>query len=181
MFSKVAIVLFLTAVVEFYAFRWVGGRFGVDVVLLAVVGSIILGAVVLRSQITHWLSDISTSLNDPFHADPNKVVGRRPVAILAGVMLLTPGLISSAVALILLVPPVQAAVAPLVRSQISAAGRSKFSFFTVASMHSTGGDKGVVDVDGVEVLDDEPSTSAVTDDPRSLPPAAPRPNRNQER
>jgi len=175
MFSRVAIVLFVVAVAEYLAFRRAGAAIGIGNTVFVVVISLMIGVGALRNQIARLAAQLSERIGALADVDPaNKdQLGRltkgssAAVGVLGALLLMAPGLITSAVGLAFLVPTIQNLVAPLlppVRFLQSSTGLFTTSF----SRRPQRAEGDIVDVDVVST--ESYSASSVDDDDPLLPP-----------
>ncbi len=119
MFSPVAVFLFVTTVAELFVLVQVAGVIGVlmTVVLLFVFSSV--GVVVLRSRGAGFLRSTISSVTAGESLVADKLADRALV-LAACLLLVLPGFVSAALAILLFVPPVRALVRPAVRSRVQA-------------------------------------------------------------
>lgn len=115
--------------------------------LAALIGAVGLGVVVLTGRGVMIVRDVTAALGSG--ASPTPAIVDGALVAVAGVLLITPGFASDAVALALLVPPVRA----LARDGLIARVRTGLEAHGVITGGAVGGvgPDGVIDVDGVEV------------------------------
>jgi UPF0716 protein FxsA len=98
----------LLPLVEIGLFVTVGGWLTLWPTLLLVAASALLGVSVLRRQGMATAVEVSAALNDM--RDPARPLADGALTMLAGVLLVVPGFLTSAVGLLLLAPPIRHAV-----------------------------------------------------------------------
>lgn len=162
-------LLICVPLIEIYLIVQVGGLIGVWPTLLILIGSSIAGAVLLRHQGRAAWRSFTTTLQAG--RVPARETFDGALVIAGGALLLTPGFLTDALGLLLLLPPTRA----LFRSVGQRlAGRSRFGFFTRfdgARFRSPSGRGGPRpdDIEGTahEILDEStlgPGKSAMTGD-----------------
>jgi UPF0716 protein FxsA len=123
----ILMILLLWPLLEIAGFAWIGGAIGVVPTLALVVLSFLAGLSVLRTAGLRTLMRL--------HAGAR--TGETPVAaalegawrILAGLLLVVPGFFSSALALLLLIPPVQRLLTLLLGQWLRTSGRMQIMVF----------------------------------------------------
>lgn len=107
MFSRTALAIFAIAVAEVYLARAAAQQLGAGSVVLAMAGAALLGLAILRRQVPGLLSD---GVRHLVEAAPStqRELSRRGVLAVAGLLVAVPGLLTTAVGVVLLLPPVQA-------------------------------------------------------------------------
>jgi UPF0716 protein FxsA len=102
-------ILFVAVpIIEIALFIQVGGWIGLWATLAIVVLTAALGTVLVRAQGLQTLRTLQSNVERG--GDPMGPIAHGALILLAGVLLLTPGFFTDAVAVALLIPPVRAAV-----------------------------------------------------------------------
>ena len=108
------VMLFLAVpLIEIALFVVLGGALGLWLTLAVVLGSAALGVFVLRR---------ATQPRRPGSGGLAREVAGRGFSMLAGILLIAPGFLTSAVGLLLLLPPVQAVMVHLLGQRLGAMG-----------------------------------------------------------
>ncbi|MBK4217610.1 FxsA family protein [Paracoccus caeni] len=92
-------------IIEIALFIQVGGVIGLWATLGLVMLSAVLGMTVVRSQGRHAWLEAQRSLNEL--RDPSRPLAHGAMIMVAGVLMIIPGLFTSAVGLLLMIPPVR--------------------------------------------------------------------------
>ncbi len=92
---------------EIALFVQVGGAIGLGLTLVAVIVTAALGAALMRGQGLLVLSDLRDSLQDL--KDPTEPLAHGAMVLLSGALLLTPGFLTDAIGLAMMVPAVRRA------------------------------------------------------------------------
>ena len=137
------VVLLMIPVIEIALFVQVGGLIGLWPTLLIVVLTAMLGSSLIRRQGVGAFLALRSSLSDL--RDPTGPLFDGAAILLSGALLLTPGFLTDTLGLLLLVPPLRAALYRRIRQRISVIG------VAAPPPRSAPGD--VIDAD-YEVLDD---------------------------
>jgi UPF0716 protein FxsA len=116
----VPLLILAWPILEIVVFIVVGGAIGILPTVLLVIAGVVLGAVLLRVSGLALLSRLRTDVASG-HAPERAMVSGAMTAI-AGVLLIVPGFVSDAVALLLLLPPVQNALAARLAGGITIVG-----------------------------------------------------------
>lgn len=93
-------------IVEIALFIQVGGLIGVLPTLALVLGSACLGGAVMRRQGARAMLDLQQAMQE--FRDPARPMAHGALVMIAGMLLILPGLLTSALGLLLLVPAVRA-------------------------------------------------------------------------
>ncbi len=116
-------VLFVTIpIIEIALFIQVGGWIGLWPTLGIVILTAIAGTWMMRQQGLRALQELKTSLDDL--RDPTEPLANGAMILFAGALLLTPGFFTDTVGLLLLIPPVRAAVFAYIRARVKVQGFS---------------------------------------------------------
>lgn len=109
--------------IEIALFVVIGGQIGVWTTLALVLGSAVAGAFILRFQGLVAIGETQRALREM--RDPSEPVANGAMLMMAGVLLMIPGFLTDAVALVLLLPPVRQAIYRRIRAKVrvSSAGR----------------------------------------------------------
>ncbi len=102
--------------IEIALFVKIGGFIGLWPTLAIVVGTAMLGSYLLRLQGALAMNQLRESFNKL--EDPSEPLAHGAMILVAAVLLLTPGFFTDTVGLLLLLPPVRAAVFRYLRSHI---------------------------------------------------------------
>ncbi|WP_347267060.1 FxsA family protein [Paracoccus sp. (in: a-proteobacteria)] len=92
-------------IVEIALFIEVGGAIGALPVIALVIGSAVLGMAVMRRRGALAMLDMQRAMQE--FRDPGRPMAQAALVMLAGMLLVVPGLLTSAVGLVLLIPGVQ--------------------------------------------------------------------------
>lgn len=103
------LALLLVILVEISLFVIVGGVIGLLPTLAVVLGTGVLGGMILRAQGQKTLARMVDTVREP-RSPLAATAGDGVLVALAGILLILPGLLTDAVGLILLVPQVRAAI-----------------------------------------------------------------------
>lgn len=148
-------------IVEIALFIQVGGLIGVWATLGLVILSAVLGMTVVRSQGTHAWIEAQRSLNEL--RDPSRPLAHGAMIMVAGLLLVIPGLLTSAIGALLLLPPVRDLVMRWMSRRVRVTGGPRFR----REAHRPPYGDGIID--GDYVVEDEPvATRPGT--PPDLPP-----------
>lgn len=99
------LLLFIVPLIEVALFIEVGGIIGVWPTIAITILAAILGGFLLRRQGLMALHDVQSRL--AAGVNPGRVLADGAMIMIAGVLLLTPGFLTDAVGLLLLIPPVR--------------------------------------------------------------------------
>lgn len=102
---------FLLPLIEIALFASIGAWLGVGTTLLLVMASSLLGYSVLRALGRTTAQEVTRALQQM--RDPAQGMAHGVLQLLAGVLLLVPGFLTSAIGLLLLIPPVRGLVMAL--------------------------------------------------------------------
>ncbi|KAA6205459.1 MAG: hypothetical protein DU429_07975 [Candidatus Tokpelaia sp.] len=116
------LVIFGYIFAEIAAFIFVGSKIGIVPSLLLVLLSSLAGIGLLRGTIQGFSRNIKAATRQNNNVD--KAVIRRLISCVSAILLIVPGFISSLCGLIMLLPPIQAALADFIRKN----GGDKASF-----------------------------------------------------
>lgn len=149
MFSPVAVFLFVTTLAEVFVLGQVSSVIGP----LATVGLLLLasitGVFVLRSRGAGFLRSTLSSVAGGQSLVADKLTDQALV-LFACLLLVLPGFVSAAMAVLLFVPPIRALARPVVRSRVQAWTQPYQRFGrSFVDVDSTVVDDSVVDVDSV--------------------------------
>lgn len=103
--------------IEIALFIQVGGLIGLWLTLAIVVGTAILGTVLVRAQGRHTIEQLRGSFNDL--RDPTEPLAHGAMIVFSAALLLTPGFFTDFVGFALLLPPVRSAVFNSVRQRVN--------------------------------------------------------------
>lgn len=109
----VFLLLLAVPLIEIALFVVLGGVLGLWLTLFFVLGSTVLGAVILRR---------GGQVGQPRSRDPMMQMAGKGLSLLAGLLLIVPGFFTSALGLLLLLPPVQRLMVVLLGQRLSASG-----------------------------------------------------------
>lgn len=104
----VVALFFLWPLVEIALFVTLGAALGLWLTLLVVLGTTLLGVAILRGLGMRSAVQVRSSMGDL--RDPLKAAGSDALRAVAAVLLILPGFLTDIIGLLLLVPPVRAAV-----------------------------------------------------------------------
>lgn len=139
-------LLFAAPVVELAVFIEVGRQLGALPVILTVAASSLLGMTVLRRAGRRALSDLGDAREQwasGMRTPPLPEAADRALVGLAGVLLLVPGLVGSAIGLLLLLRPVRTGARALARrSARRAVGTASVRVISVEDVGRGGGEPG---------------------------------------
>lgn len=99
------LLLFIVPLIEVALFIEIGGMIGVWPTITIAILTAILGSFLLRHQGFAAMRDVQSRL--AAGVNPGRVLADGAMIMLAGVLLLTPGFLTDAVGLLLLIPPVR--------------------------------------------------------------------------
>lgn len=105
--------LLAVPLIEIALFVVLGGVLGLWLTLFFVLGSSVLGAAILRR---------GGQVGQPRSRDPMMQMAGKGLSLLAGLLLIVPGFFTSALGLLLLLPPVQRLMVVLLGQRLSASG-----------------------------------------------------------
>lgn len=117
MFGILALLFFAVPLAELAVIIWVGGHLGIVETIAVLVGVSLAGAWMAKQQGLFALRAIRSKLELGEMPGPELTDGL--LVLVAAVLLLTPGFITDAVALALLVPPVRSGVRYAVRRRFA--------------------------------------------------------------
>lgn len=109
----VFLLLLAVPLIEIALFVVLGGVLGLWLTLFFVLGSTVLGAAILRR---------GGQIGQPRSRDPMMQMAGKGLSLLAGLLLIVPGFFTSALGLLLLLPPVQRLMVLLLGQRLSASG-----------------------------------------------------------
>ncbi|MDA8585837.1 FxsA family protein [Rhodobacteraceae bacterium] len=127
--------------IEIALFVQIGGAIGLFATLAIVIGTAILGSVLVRSQGIAVLSQLQNSMSEL--RDPTEPLVHGAMILFSGALLLTPGFFTDAIGFALMVPAVRRAVFQFASKRVK--GQS-FEYGTPPNDNST-----VIDVEFEEV------------------------------
>lgn len=149
MFSPVAVFLFVTTLAELFVLTQVGGVLGAFPTILLLLGLSGLGIFVLRTRGAGFVAATIAKVSGN-QSEVADTLANQALILFGCLLLIIPGFVSAAMAILLFVPPIRALVRPVVRSRVQAwtlpyqrFGRS------YVDVESTVVNDGVVDVDSV--------------------------------
>lgn len=149
----------LLPIVEIALFVLIGGEIGVWATLALVVLAGVAGVALIRQQGTRAALDLQQSLNGL--RDPLQPIAHRTLLLIAGLLLIVPGFLTDALALLLLVP----AVRRLILGRFSAGPSSmRFSY---GFPHGSAASRDDGTIDGEYVIHDDPYLPKDGADPSS--------------
>lgn len=117
MFGILALLFFAVPLAELAVIIWVGGHLGIVETIAILVGVSLAGAWMAKQQGLFALRAIQSKLQ--LGEMPGQELTDGLLVLVAAVLLLTPGFLTDAVALLLLVPPVRSAVRFAVRRRFA--------------------------------------------------------------
>lgn len=148
------IALIIVPLAEIAVFIQIGGLIGLAATLLAVLGTAILGAILLRQQGLHTLHDAQTRINR--NEIPIKELFDGICLFIAGAFLLTPGFLTDAIGFLLLIPPVRSWTALRVWRSLEARGSIRtHGAGPGGHPRRPGGRDGGRDHEGAQIIDAE--------------------------
>ncbi|WP_121060955.1 FxsA family protein [Chachezhania antarctica] len=106
----------LVPIIEIALFIQIGGLIGLWPTLAIVVGTAFLGSALMRSQGRLALAEVQRSFNDM--RDPSEPLAHGAMILVAGVLLITPGIMTDVTGFLLLIPGVRSWVMRSVRSRV---------------------------------------------------------------
>lgn len=113
------LALVLVPIIEITLFIKVGGLIGLWPTLLIVVLTAMLGSQLIRRQGLGAFLALRSSISDM--RDPTGALFDGAMVLLSGALLLTPGFLTDSIGLLLLVPPIRAALLGALKKRISIA------------------------------------------------------------
>ncbi|MCR8724479.1 FxsA family protein [Frigidibacter sp. ROC022] len=149
------LALVLVPVIEIALFIQVGGAIGLWPTLLIVVLTALLGSQLIRRQGVGAFLALRSSVSEL--RDPTGALFDGAMILFSGALLLTPGFLTDATGLILLIPPVRAAIYAAIRKRIEVV-----AFRSGPAGPRPDGPGDVIDAE-FERLDDDPTPGT---DPR---------------
>jgi UPF0716 protein FxsA len=139
-------------VVELAAVLALASTIGLGWTVLVVLGTFVVGLAVAGSQIKRQLARLRSGLRTPAR---NTAVSDGALVALGSVLVVVPGLVSSAVGLLLLLPPTRIVARPLVTALATrTVGRPLLTVTTFGTERRARGD--YIDGEVVDVTDAEP-------------------------
>lgn len=117
MFGILALLFFAVPLAELAVIIWVGGHLGIVETIAILVGVSLVGAWMAKQQGLFALRAIRSKLD--LGEMPGQELTDGLLVLMGAVLLLTPGFITDAVALLLLVPPVRSALRFMVRRRFA--------------------------------------------------------------
>ena len=143
-------------ILEIALFIQVGGAIGVLPVIALVLGSAVLGVAVMRRQGAQAAMDVQRAMQD--FRDPAKPMAHGALVMIAGMLLVLPGLLTSAVGLILLIEPVRDQILRRMAARVRVAGAGFGRGYPGGPRPDGGrwGDDGTID--GEYTVQDDPPT-----------------------
>ncbi|WP_372939319.1 FxsA family protein [Mycolicibacterium sp.] len=144
---EMAVIIALTATI---GFGWT---------VLAVLGAFVLGLVLAGSQVRRQLAQLQRGLANPGATDPGAQVTDSLLVAVGTLLVFVPGLVTTAVGLLMLAPPTRSAMRPLAAG-LATRGLSRHVMFV-------GGRRDYIDGEVVDVHDH--GTSPVRTRPAILP------------
>ncbi|WP_199262277.1 FxsA family protein [Paracoccus binzhouensis] len=112
-------------IVEIALFIQVGSAIGVLPVIALVLGSAVAGAAVMRRQGARAALDLQRAMQD--FRDPGRPMAHGALVMIAGLLMVVPGLFTSALGLLLLIPPVRSLILRQMAARVQVSG-SGFSY-----------------------------------------------------
>lgn len=107
-------------IVEIALFIQVGGEIGVLPVIALVIGSAMLGGAVLRRQGARAMLDVQQAMRD--FRDPRQPMAHGALVMIAGMLLVLPGLLTSTLGLLLLIPGLRSLLLRWMASRVRVVG-----------------------------------------------------------
>lgn len=107
-------------IVEIALFIQVGGAIGVLSVIALVMASAVLGMAVMRRQGARAAMDVQQAMQD--FRDPGQPMAHGALIMIAGLLLIVPGLFTSTVGLILLIGPVRELILRRMAARVRVSG-----------------------------------------------------------
>lgn len=145
MFPLLLLLFIVVPIVELAVIIQVGGYIGVWQTITLLVLDSVIGAVLVKREGRRAWDAFRQALAETRW--PGDEVTQGALVLFGGALLLTPGFLSDAVGLGLLLPPVRAVVRPVLLAQLSArAVRSTFGTTAGPRSRRPGGDSGIIDV-----------------------------------
>lgn len=145
-------LLLTIAVIEIMLFMWAGQYIGFWQTVGLVLASAFIGSFLVQAQGWKALKELQVaSLNG--EVEIGKTIFTGACLLLAGAFLITPGFLTDITGLLLLVPPLRAAVYNTLKARLSSmvSGRAtSFTFTNRTDSQSTEQDSTIIDVDGEE-------------------------------
>ena len=133
----------LMPLLELWLLFELSGLFGFWTTILVVLLTGMLGAVLAKMQGWHTMFKIQNSLRAG--QLPAKEMGDGVLILIAGVLLITPGVITDVVGLSLLVPPVRFAIRKVLQAWLMKRVKIETNVFADQSVHVRRGDQSVVE------------------------------------
>lgn len=139
-------ILVIIPVIEIALFIELGGLLGLWPTIGLVIGTAILGGMLLRAQGVAALSDIQGRM--AAGADPSGPIAHGLMILIAGLLMLTPGFFTDSVGFAFLLPPVRRAVIAYIGPRLAARATIVTSG---ASARREGPDDAPIDADYVDL------------------------------
>lgn len=114
------LALLLIPIMEIALFIKIGGAIGLMPTLLIVIGTAMAGSWLIRRQGLGAMQSLRGQISTM--SDPTRPLFDGAAILVAGVLLLTPGFLTDTLGLLLLVPPIRAAIYRSIRSRITVVG-----------------------------------------------------------
>ena len=112
-------------IIEIALFIKVGGLIGLWPTLAIVLMTAVAGSYLLRRQGASTLAELQTALTDL--RDPTGPIANGALILIGGVLLLTPGFFTDILGILLLIPPVRAALIRRIAARIEIRGAEAWS------------------------------------------------------
>lgn len=129
MFMRLMMVLLGLPLIEIALFVVIGGAIGLWLTLAWVVGSAVLGVLILKRVAR--LGPISFTGDVRALRDPASPIARRALTIVAALMLILPGFFTDTLGLLLLLPPVQRAIVGFFARRVRNDGTARQTSMTI--------------------------------------------------
>lgn len=139
--------------IEIALFVQVGGLIGLWWTLATVVGTAILGTILVRGQGLHVLSQIRGSFEEM--NDPTEPLAHGAMILFSGALLLTPGFFTDAVGFSLLVPSIRKSLFRFIKARI----KIQSVQYGRGGVHRASGDTSTIEGEYHEVDIDAPPTN----------------------
>jgi UPF0716 protein FxsA len=158
MFVVLAVVFLVVPIAELYVIVQVAGGLGIPETILLLIGISFVGAWLARVAGLGVLNRLQRTVRAGKVPSAELVDGA--LVLLAGALMITPGFLSDALAILLLLPPTRAVARGVVLRRIRAGG----GLFRVVSTTPTGAGRGATgaDVWDVESWEDPPERPGLT-------------------
>ena len=116
-FALIPFLLLVVPIVEIAAFIAIGGKIGIFATLLMIFVTAVIGSILLRIQGLSLINQIQSEV--AAGRVPGRALGDGAMILVAGILLLTPGVVTDSIGFLLFVPPVRTGIWKFVSSRIS--------------------------------------------------------------